>query len=1338
MDVIRGRYLGGVARKKERLKKADRFQTQFACLKVAEMLCDAELERSGITKLRVEDYASGAFDDVLEFRSRADDGEDKIGWQIKTHARMLPVKIIKELLAGIANDQTMSRGMLGLARFIPVKNGGNLSVLAELCERASEPGVNLGALSQSLTKQERRWLECVPVAAGRTLRDKLALLARFGVSELGDKNVIVQHTDEQLERAFGTAVPGLRTAIADWIQDVGGATDITASLIESEVLKRYLAERPGIITRVRRRTTRQQYLDAIIHSAKRVRPLHAVSHQLFVHTRDLTLASVYVKPMVFIGSEGERSLDGIPLDRVRISGARLAVIGDLGTGKTVALETIRSQLAEEAIADGNAPIPVLVRARSLVDGTWREALAASTGLPREQITAALEGRWILLADGVDEVGSMAWDSIDNISQNDDRCVGVVAASRPTVLPPYHGSYDLMRLSLWRLPQLEQFLDHWEQRDPGTVEIVRHAIQSGRFRYALLLNPLIATLCVCVASADRKLPGSRSGLLRRVARLLFEEWRRIRGLSAGDLQWSQVVRPLGHLAIEYLRGGGQPLPGDRVWRALREVVRHEEYAVQREAEFHLGILVPGPDQTFDFVLRPLAEYLAGEAIAELEDAQLAGFVATPWALEPMRVALTLLADLGQVDRAVMLIQRIAEVTITSVPGTNTGFLRSLVLAIRVAAELGDAIAPATEQLVAAIVHTVTDETSSWVGDVVAEEARVLAAIGGPCLDSLLAQLRPFARRFSEEPASWYAAQLERPAAYWRRTALLHPEASVRTIAIERLTPHIGEIITLHALACEIWDEGYVPGGIPPAVQAGAALRCAARVEEFNGIRDMLCEALAERDWLAATAAAVALRPSEADLPSLVSALQAGAASFTVPRHVIAELASTAGGEQALDEGWPDWRNPRFQQEPLQHPPILPDDPPPPSHPVRLRIAKLLALAFPRLTDDDLRLFTPRSQYIRDHALVDALDEDLSVAERLDLHHVPLDAQFKIGQAARRSAALRDRLVALWTNLDAQPQFPYPGIALEPLVEAGDEEAATLYARWLPSSPYAWIHRSSLPRPRPGVLRHRIVLEAARALAVRLIDDATVGRADGSRINKVSVGNVLNPLAPAWSDDPSIVGRLHDWLRADDDSSFSGALWALWGVALTPDIRATAEGGFRKRLTVIDVGEELGKGGHDIEGWLAWIDEIKLTAPLLALIMPLVKPSTYLGWIAGAVVLPLLDPAHAAALAAEMAPLGVTLDESYLHGEFLRRYVLAAEAAWTEAAVDAIKGGFPLTGSSALQLMECLSAKHRAAVAEALLKSSEYRNALYCVRPRGDNLRCVRSADIVRKIAFDLGL
>jgi hypothetical protein len=299
MNVRRASYLDGVARNKEMLKRRDRFQTQFACLKAAEMLCDAELERPGIAKLRVEDYSSGAFDDVVEFRWRADGGRDTIGWQIKKHTTPLDVQIIKDLLADLANHRALSRGMLGLARFVPVKKAGDLSTLAELCGRASEPGVDLDTLSQNLGVKELGWLECVPAVAANMLRDKLALLARFGVLELGDEAALRQRTDDHLERAFGTTLPGLRDSIETWIQGVSGATDITASLIESEVLERYRAERPGIITRTQRRSARRQYLDAIIRAAKRLRPLHAVSHQLFANTRDRIMNDIAGVPTRF-------------------------------------------------------------------------------------------------------------------------------------------------------------------------------------------------------------------------------------------------------------------------------------------------------------------------------------------------------------------------------------------------------------------------------------------------------------------------------------------------------------------------------------------------------------------------------------------------------------------------------------------------------------------------------------------------------------------------------------------------------------------------------------------------------------------------------------------------------------------------------------------------------------------------------------------------------------------------------------------------------------------------------------------------------------------------------
>jgi hypothetical protein len=324
------------------------------------------------------------------------------------------------------------------------------------------------------------------------------------------------------------------------------------------------------------------------------------------------------------------------------------------------------------------------------------------------------------------------------------------------------------------------------------------------------------------------------------------------------------------------------------------VPYEEEYVQHEAAWQLGILVPGPDGTLDFVLRPVAEYLAGEVIAAMNDDQIAALVAAPWALEPMRIALTLFADHDRVDRAINLIERIAIASVHSAPALDTHFLRPLLIAIRVAADLRDATAPVAEPLAAAIVYLVADETSSWIGDVVAEEARNLAVVGGPCWDALLDRLRPLAQRFSEEPVGWHAGQSERPAADWIRV-LLHSAADVRAVAIQRLAPHVADENVQRALATEIWDEGCVIGGTPPSVLAGAALRHAPRDAKFGPLRVRLLEVLDDGDPIASTAAAVALLPSEADLRSLVRALRAGAGSFTLPPGVIADIASSPAGE-----------------------------------------------------------------------------------------------------------------------------------------------------------------------------------------------------------------------------------------------------------------------------------------------------------------------------------------------------------------------------------------------------------------------------------------------------------
>src|SRR5262249_42901794 len=158
---------------------------------------------------------------------------------------------------------------------------------------------------------------------------------------------------------------------------------------------------------------------------------------------------------------------------------------------------------------------------------------------------------------------------------------------------------------------------------------------------------------------------------------------------------------------------------------------------------------------------------------------------------------------QVDRAVNLIQWIAAAAVHGAPALDTNFLRPLLVAIRVAADLRDAMAPVAELLAAAMTRLVADETSSWIGDVVAEEARNLAAVGGPCWDALLDRLRSLAQRFSEEPVGWYAAQPERPAADWI-PVLLHSAADVRAVAIERLAPHVADENVRGVLVAEIWD------------------------------------------------------------------------------------------------------------------------------------------------------------------------------------------------------------------------------------------------------------------------------------------------------------------------------------------------------------------------------------------------------------------------------------------------------------------------------------------------------------------------------------------------------
>ena len=351
-------------------------------------------------------------------------------------------------------------------------------------------------------------------------------------------------------------------------------------------------------------------------------------------------------------------------------GARLAVLGDPGCGKT----TLTRYLAvAEATREGGR-VPLLVPLRELVRQGRRDGLllfAAEDATARLSVpttVADLErlcetGRALVLVDGLDEVA----DTGDRERIRD--CVQALAAAYPETpvlatsriigydAAPLGAPFAQLRLRPFDDGQLEQFVTAWyevaEPKDPVERARLRGellgALQSEPRARELARNPLLATLIALVHRYDANLPGERAKLYELVVRLLLETWPRVRRQRFGAIDEGRQREILERVALEMQEGrsGGSnesvTIGRTELERSLVAHLRERDLADKPIAEAErvaaawvdyltagTGLLVEQKPGVFAFLHLSLMEYLAGRALLARElvggDAQVAQKVA----------------------------------------------------------------------------------------------------------------------------------------------------------------------------------------------------------------------------------------------------------------------------------------------------------------------------------------------------------------------------------------------------------------------------------------------------------------------------------------------------------------------------------------------------------------------------------------------------------------------------------------------------------------------------------------------------------------------------------------
>lgn len=1095
--------------------------------------------------------------------------------------------------------------------------------------------------------------------------------------------------------------------------------------------------------------TRADYLRAVVASADERRTLAGL------RGLSVPLASVYIDAV--LQSPDEPAFCGKPLSawlKAAYAGQAILVLGDPGAGKTELLVHAAGELARTALDDLTAPVPLLLTATDLeVAGALAAALSKRWRIPRENFASLLHAptaRFVLFIDSLDEAPVRRLLEVFEGERRslESQLDAVVLTSRPAFAPQLRAC-TRVHITAWDRTRFEQFLARWAEQEAASVTALRAHLDEPHV-CELLTNPLTATLCIVAARRHPRSLQRRSLLFAAVFDDVLQWWPKNRSAAPNrpEPHWPKVLPILRDLATTALRERRADLDRDNLVARLRSLARDDWESILDWIECGLGILTPvGDDSVYRFTDRRLMEYLAAQNLVAAPE-QLLSAASQPWAHEPVRIAFGLLngEDPARTSQAFQdLLRRESQ----DIPGFRDDSLRPVLLAIDVAADNPDLVAPFVNSLAEAIIRRVTEEYSNWVGDIVAQRARRIARAGGPlwaCLQPRLVKLLT-----NEELRLPFDAQTVLPLLRDRESAmqaLIHRNVEVRAAACMRLRDFVGDLDVQQSLLFALRDAGDL------ACPAGWALRHAPRTPAFGSTLAELQALLVAREPCPRYGAAIALHPAEGPADALVNALIVGVAERgTILLPVFEDIAATPDGQKALaritfEKSSQEQLCPPLSARPLLQLPL--------SDCCRSRMFEVLAASAipPEVLDDLLKVASNLHSYTESlDALSPAAVYMLLDRVRETDYALCAVAQEQLGKLALADYALANYVLEWWDTIDhTKPELlkNFPGRAVEPLVLAGDARAIEVYAAWLPNSDC--LHGQSRAHHGSRIPRDVLVVPAIRD-AARL----AVLRRSGQHL-------VLEPMAVkrlsgAWQDDPALLepfeGALakehENWLAATDHSA-PQELWMIRHSFIhSQDVVPPPS--FRKLLKTIfhDVVHHSSHGEHAIsdEGWHFFVRHAIRLAAVSEFGLDVVDDLRFLAGDGKSA--PCLKVGlHAACAAWEhIKDADHGLLSSFWASRFhraesvelisshaLESVIDAAADVWAEklcslVGSDRSRVAFP---TQALFVFECMPVRAQRQVAKELLDFAGHTPLPWILR-RIENRRPMRLADEIRRVAFE---
>jgi hypothetical protein len=831
------------------------------------------------------------------------------------------------------------------------------------------------------------------------------------------------------------------------------------------------------------------------------------------------------------------------------------------------------------------------------------------------------------------------------------------------------------------------------------------------------------------------PTDRTRLFAEAIEILFESWREQRGPR--DLQWQSVADVLSRVAYEYL-SRGTPIEPTLIRDIVQTLGVTPTSAATSELERNLGVLVPNGAGTYDFLFRGIAEHLAarhalaGESVAEV--------VAHGWGEEVVRHAVGL-AAIKSPESASAILRKLARAREDIDPTLDAAYLRPLIVALRICRDLPALAVGCAPQVAGTAFPLLADETSCWIGECVAREL-ARAPSNDPVLAALLEPSLVFLDT-DEDMLGWYVTQIGRFPEI-RPAAVFHRDPAVRLLGVH----HLDFAEAAGFLLPELFDGGmsFAIHRGSPALEAGLKIRDGKRGEDFTPTLQLLTRLLDSNEQLLGCAAALALKPTEADPRTIARALMLGTQAFDLPVHVIDEL--VAVDEVAVTEAWPDWRAKRDQmaQATILTPAGItnPRGVAPPSPEVRACFLRAFHPMIGVVPEQALITLTRQRGQLSDLVLVDMVVEgNRDALARLRLRGLSVTAQRRLSVAAVRHDWIRRALVASWTAEDeTKPGADFPGVALEELVVAGDDEATAIYAKWIGCSLYNYPF--VVPSPPAAVFRDARVFEAASKIVSTIVERTSVPYAHGNerpaRMSRRAAAVSLRFYWPVWVDNADVLTVLEHWAVSEDIEDLLATVSAVRDVPVPNHVRTTV---MRRCGEVLrEYAQQRQRASEDgtfyrfqVQACLGWIADQPRNDELRQSVEALVGLRDEVGVTAAGAMLCWLTPAAAAELSARVAWVGVRIASSRLDEETITALIAAAPEAWANALEELFSTSMFPEPSLFIGILPHLPSGLQQRVAQAI-----HRRAGTWELPWTSNSHEAvgRPADIARRALYDAGL